>query len=95
MLVTSSVDMAGPTARLFAQARVVWLAMHDWSGLAISITVLSHLALHMHWMRAMTARVFGRNRKRTGAPWTDPIAIPRGDAAGMVVSVDHRDSRRR
>jgi len=43
-------------------AWLLWIAIHKWSGLALVIEALLHVALHWRWLRAMTKRVFVRDR---------------------------------
>ncbi|MGD2144532.1 MAG: hypothetical protein PVF54_08660 [Anaerolineae bacterium] len=41
-------------------SRLLWLGMHKWSGLALSVTVLLHVLLHGRWLLRMTRRVARR-----------------------------------
>ena len=59
VLAASSVALWLVLPQGYYQTRAVWLAIHRWSGLAVSTAVLCHLALHLRWIRAMTTRVFG------------------------------------
>ncbi|MGD8244891.1 MAG: DUF4405 domain-containing protein [Anaerolineae bacterium] len=38
-------------------ARLRWLSIHKWAGLALSLTVLLHVLLHGRWLLRMTERV--------------------------------------
>ena len=37
-------------------SRLVWLEIHKWSGLAVALAVVVHLALHWRWLWSMTRR---------------------------------------
>jgi membrane protein implicated in regulation of membrane protease activity len=50
-------------------ARLLWLAIHKWSGLALSIVVLLHVLLHVRWLVRMTRRILKR--------------LPRPDLTGL------------
>jgi cytochrome b subunit of formate dehydrogenase len=41
-------------------ARLLWLSIHRWTGLALSVTVLTHVLLHARWLVRMTRRVVER-----------------------------------
>ena len=38
----------------FFAARLLWIQIHKWVGLALGILVLVHLALHWRWLLRMT-----------------------------------------
>jgi hypothetical protein len=40
--------------------RLLWIDIHKWTGLALSITVLLHVVLHWGWLVRMTKRVLKR-----------------------------------
>jgi hypothetical protein len=61
-------------------SRMLWLEIHKWSGLAVSIGVVIHLLLHLNWIIAMTERVIGRRGKK-GYPQPSP-----SDFSGRVVT---------
>ena len=44
--------------------RVIWLEIHKWAGLAITIGVLLHIALHRKWLLQMTRRYTDKLLKR-------------------------------
>jgi len=46
----------------FYATRELWVEIHKWVGLALSINVLVHVLLHVGWIRTMTARYVGRIR---------------------------------
>jgi len=46
----------------FYATRELWVEIHKWVGLALSISVLVHVLLHVGWIRTMTARYVGRSR---------------------------------
>jgi hypothetical protein len=54
-------------------SRLLWLTLHKWVGLALSVSVLLHLAFHWKWLVRMTRRrvdrLLGRREdpRRAGA----------------------------
>ncbi|MDY7042151.1 MAG: DUF4405 domain-containing protein [Chloroflexota bacterium] len=42
--------------RGYFPARVLWVDIHKWSGLALGVAVLLHVALHWSWLIRMTRR---------------------------------------
>ncbi len=42
-------------------ARLVWLDIHKWSGLLLSVGVLLHVLLHWRWLLRMTQRILTRS----------------------------------
>ena len=44
--------------RGFYPARAAWVAIHKWSGLALTIAVLVHVAFHWTWLKEMTRQQF-------------------------------------
>jgi hypothetical protein len=44
--------------------RVIWVQIHKWAGLAITLGVLLHIALHWRWLLQMTRRYIDRLLKR-------------------------------
>jgi hypothetical protein len=57
--------------RGFFAARAVWVLIHKWSGLGVSVAALAHVALHWPWLVRMTEREWGRltSRLRTWRGW--------------------------
>ena len=45
--------------RGFYPARRLWVDIHRWGGLVLSLTVLVHAALHWRWILRMTHRCLG------------------------------------
>lgn len=41
-------------------ARLVWLGIHKWAGLALTLGVLLHVLLHWKWLIQMTKRALAR-----------------------------------
>jgi len=41
---------------------LLWIAIHQWSGFALLVESLLHVALHRRWLLAMTRRAFTRSR---------------------------------
>ena len=50
--------------RGYHATRVVWVEIHKWGGLALSVLVVVHLALHWKWVVRMTRRQLERLRGR-------------------------------
>jgi len=42
--------------RGFLPGRLLWVGIHKWAGLALSIGVLLHVVLHWNWFVQMTRR---------------------------------------
>jgi len=68
-----------------------WHWLHDWSGVAATVGVLVHAALHYRWIVTMTRRTFGSEqtpvRRGSRAPVAAPAdraARPAGAAAGAA-----------
>lgn len=40
----------------FFASRVLWVGIHKWVGLALSISIAVHILLHAGWLRTMTDR---------------------------------------
>lgn len=47
--------------RGYFAARDFWVTVHKWSGLALSIMVVIHLAVHWKWLWRMTRRYLQGN----------------------------------
>ena len=39
--------------------RLLWLGIHKWTGLALTVAVLLHVVLHGDWLLRMTKRLLG------------------------------------
>ena len=50
--------------RGYFPSRVVWLEIHKWAGLAITVGVILHIALHRKWLLQMTRRHINRLVRR-------------------------------
>ena len=50
--------------RGYFPSRVVWVEIHKWAGLAITIGVLVHIALHWKWLLQMTRRYIDKLLKK-------------------------------
>ena len=46
--------------RGYFPSRVIWVEIHRWAGLAITVGVLVHIALHWKWFLQMTRRYIGK-----------------------------------
>jgi len=46
--------------RGFFLARVVWVEIHKWVGLGLTVGVILHVVLHWEWLVQMTRRYFKR-----------------------------------
>jgi len=44
---------------------LVWISIHKWSGFALVVESLLHVALHWKWLLTMTKRAFGGRRQVT------------------------------
>ncbi|MFW6115457.1 MAG: DUF4405 domain-containing protein [Chloroflexota bacterium] len=53
-------------------ARLLWLDIHKWSGLLLSVGVLLHVILHWKWLLRMTRLIVSRpsERRRSPARWS-------------------------
>lgn len=64
-------------------ARLLWLSIHKWTGLALTVTVILHVLLHWRWLIRMTRRAMGRlsepNGERFRQPRDDPDQMCRVD----------------
>ena len=45
----------------FYPSRQLWIEIHKWSGLALTMVVLVHALLHRKWLISMTKRYLGRS----------------------------------
>jgi hypothetical protein len=43
-------------------SRLLWVEIHKWVGLALTIAVLLHFILHWRWLIEMTRRYLNSNR---------------------------------
>jgi hypothetical protein len=50
--------------RGYFPSRVIWVEIHKWAGLAITVGVLVHIAIHWKWLLQMTRRYIDRFLKR-------------------------------
>lgn len=64
-------------------ARLLWLSIHKWTGLALSVTVVLHVLLHWRWLVRMTRRALDRlsesDATRFRQPRDDPEQMCRID----------------
>lgn len=49
--------------RGFFASRAVWVDIHKWAGLVLSLAVLLHVILHWSWIKSMTKAYLTRWRK--------------------------------
>ncbi len=42
-------------------AWLLWIEIHTWSGLSVTVLALLHVALHLRWLMQMTRRLLGRD----------------------------------
>ena len=56
--------------RGFHAARRLWVDIHKWGGLALSLSVMLHVALHWSWLARMTRRYlrFGKGQRGVAQP---------------------------
>ena len=45
-------------------SRLLWLTIHKWTGLALTVTVVLHVLLHGRWLLRTTRRVLRRFSRR-------------------------------
>jgi hypothetical protein len=57
-------------------SRLLWLSIHKWTGLALSVTVLLHVLLHGRWLVRMTRRVVRRFSGRDLMPLLEHRSDP-------------------
>ncbi len=50
--------------RGYFPSRVIWVEVHKWAGLAITVGVLVHIAIHWKWLLQMTRRYIDKLLKR-------------------------------
>ena len=50
--------------RGYFPSRVIWVEIHKWAGLAITVGVLVHIAIHWKWLLQMTRWYIDRFLKR-------------------------------
>jgi hypothetical protein len=48
--------------RGYYATRALWVDIHKWGGLALSVLAVTHLALHWKWLVKMTRRQLERIR---------------------------------
>ena len=46
--------------RGYFPSRVIWVEIHKWAGLAITVGVLFHIAINWKWLLQMTRRYIDR-----------------------------------
>ena len=51
-------------SRGFYPSRLVWVEIHKWAGLAITVGVVFHIALQWKWLLQMTRRYIDKLLKR-------------------------------
>lgn len=65
-------------------ARLLWLSIHKWTGLALSVAVILHVVLHWRWLVRMTRRALDRlsesDSTRFRQPRDDPEQMCRVDS---------------
>lgn len=44
--------------RGYYAARTLWVTVHKWGGLALSVAAVVHLILHWKWLARQTRRIF-------------------------------------
>jgi hypothetical protein len=79
ILVVSSVLLWVVLPQGYFRSRLVWLEIHKWSGLAVTLAVLLHLVVHRSWLWTMTQRHFGRTgeaRPSTNADQIGSCSLP-------------------
>jgi hypothetical protein len=64
LLTVSSVFLWLVFPRGYHGARLFWVDIHKWGGLALGIGVLIHVLLHWKWILRMTRRTLGFGPRR-------------------------------
>jgi hypothetical protein len=59
VLLVSSVMLWVIVPQGYLRSRLLWLEVHKWSGLAVTLAVIVHLTLHWRWLVSMTKRRLG------------------------------------
>jgi len=62
LLAVSSLMLWVVFPRGYYAARGLWVGLHKWGGLALTIAVIVHLALHRRWLLRTTQRLLKRLR---------------------------------
>jgi len=57
-------------------ARLLWLSIHKWTGLALTVTVILHVLLHWRWLVRMTRRTLDRLSKPDSPTLRQPCDDP-------------------
>ena len=52
--------------RGYYAARTLWVTVHKWGGLTLSVAAVVHLILHWKWLVRQTRRLFTRDAKKPG-----------------------------
>ena len=68
--------------RGYFPARELWVDIHKWVGLALSIAVLIHVVLHRRWLARMTRRCLTGTRGLRPCPSEPPFDSPEGGTDG-------------
>lgn len=60
LLIVSSTLLWLVLPRGYHATRALWVEIHKWGGLAVTVIALTHVLLHWRWLVRMTRRQFGR-----------------------------------
>jgi len=63
----------GAVREVLFLGRYSWIALHDWSGIAMSAGVLGHLVLHAKWIGCMSRNLFRKATTRRTAVKDCPV----------------------
>ena len=61
--------------RGYHPARQLWVDIHKWGGLALSLVVIVHVSLHWSWLKRMTRRYLGLRKAQRREVETPELAI--------------------
>ena len=61
--------------RGYHPARRLWVDIHKWGGLALSLLVVAHVSLHWSWLKRTTRRYLGLRKAQRREVETTELAI--------------------
>jgi hypothetical protein len=79
LLVVSSFTLWVVLPQGYFRSRLVWLEIHKWTGLAVTVAVTIHLLLHWRWLWSMTKRRLRRVKAARGPDAEVQVVEPPGE----------------
>lgn len=61
--------------RGYHPGRRLWVDIHKWDGLALSLLVILHVSLHWSWLKRMTGRYLGLRKAERREVKTTELVI--------------------